>query len=130
MDLFSNSNEWLRRAKSNLNRAKDSDNLDLREIALEDLFFDAQQCAEKSIKAVLVKNNIDFSYTHDISKLITLLTKNEINFPEELFEVAELTVFAFITRYPGDRKHLTLEDLNWAVKVSENTYNWAKNQIL
>ena len=72
--------EWIRRAKSNLIRAKDSDHLEIREIAIEDLFFDAQQCAEKSIKAVLVEKNVDFPYTHDLAKLITILKKSSKHF--------------------------------------------------
>jgi hypothetical protein len=41
-------NEWLRRARSNLARAKNR----IPEACLEDLCFDAQQAAEKAIKAV------------------------------------------------------------------------------
>lgn len=129
MDQFKNTKEWLIRAHSNLNRAKDSDNLEQRGIVIEDLCFDAQQCIEKSIKAVLVQNEIEFPYTHDISKLITLLKKNSIKYPDELLEAAELTVYAFITRYPGERKMITNEDLNCAVKIAEKVYYWAKNII-
>ncbi len=122
-----NPQEWLRRAKSNLIRAKDFDHLELREIAIEDLFFDTQQCAEKAIKAVLIKNNTDFPHTHDLARLITILKKSSINMPDDLLEAAELTVYAFITRYPGDRHPLSLDDLEWAVGVAEKIYNWAAN---
>lgn len=44
--------EWLRRAHSNLARARADRNSP--EILYEDLCFDAQQAAEKAIKAVLV----------------------------------------------------------------------------
>lgn len=124
-----NPNEWLRRAKSNLFRAKESEHLDLREIAIEDLFFDAQQCTEKSLKAVLVGTNIDFPHTHDLARLLTIIKKNSINIPDELLEAAELTVYAFITRYPGDRHPLSMDDLEWAVGVAEKVYNWAKNTL-
>jgi HEPN domain-containing protein len=44
--------EWLKRAKSNLNRGKESQDLEAREIFIEDLCFDLQQCAEKALKAL------------------------------------------------------------------------------
>jgi HEPN domain-containing protein len=43
--------EWLNRARSNLNRAR----AELAEVYFEDLCFDAQQAAEKAIKAVLIR---------------------------------------------------------------------------
>ena len=42
--------EWLNRARSNLARARDR----AAEVYLEDLCFDAQQAAEKAIKAVMI----------------------------------------------------------------------------
>ena len=43
--MQNNSAEWLKRAKSNLIREKDSSYPDLRDIFLADLCFDLQQCA-------------------------------------------------------------------------------------
>ncbi|MBI3799108.1 MAG: HEPN domain-containing protein [Deltaproteobacteria bacterium] len=48
--------EWLNRARSNLSRAKAK----TPDIYLEDLCFDAQQAAEKAIKAVLLKQGVSF----------------------------------------------------------------------
>ena len=52
--------EWLNRARSNLTRAK----ADIRvpHVYLEDLCFDAQQAAEKAIKAVLLKRGVRFPF--------------------------------------------------------------------
>ena len=55
---------WLRRAKSNLARAKQPKPA---EAIWEDLCFDAQQAAEKALKAVLVSSGIDFPKSHDIA---------------------------------------------------------------
>ena len=61
--------EWLNRAGSNLalarNRAPD--------VYLEDLCFEAQQAAEKAVKAVLIRRGVDFPYVHDLARLLTLL---------------------------------------------------------
>lgn len=48
--------EWLRRARSNLARARAG--RPTPEVLLEDLAFDAQQPAEKAIKAVLIARGI------------------------------------------------------------------------
>ena len=50
--------DWLRRAKGNLVRAKQRKPKDA---FWEDLCFDAQQAAEKAIKAVLVDRQLEFS---------------------------------------------------------------------
>ena len=51
--------EWLNRARSNLAMAK----MEAEGIYLEDLCFNAQQAAEKAIKAVFIKRQIEFPYT-------------------------------------------------------------------
>ena len=63
--------EWLRRAKSNLLRAKAP--RDHPEIMYEDLCFDAQQAAEKAIKGLLVHLQTPFPKTHSISDLLALV---------------------------------------------------------
>jgi HEPN domain-containing protein len=55
--------DWLRRAKGNLARAKQTKPKDA---FWEDLCFDAQQAAEKAIKAVLVSRDLEFRKTHDL----------------------------------------------------------------
>lgn len=60
---------WLKRARSNLARAKADRHLP--EVLYEDLCFDARQAAEKAIKAVLVYKKIPFPKTHDISEEVS-----------------------------------------------------------
>ena len=55
--------EWLNRARSNMAKAKNR----VPDAYLEDLCFDAQQAAEKAIKAVMIVRGIDFPYTHDLA---------------------------------------------------------------
>jgi hypothetical protein len=50
--------EWLNRARSNLARAQTK----ITGVYLEDLCFDAQQAAEKAIKALLIKRGVTFPY--------------------------------------------------------------------
>ena len=61
--------EWLNRARSNLALAKSL----VPEAYLEDLCFEAQQAAEKAIKAVLMRRGIEFPYVHNLALLLSLL---------------------------------------------------------
>ena len=70
--------EWLNRARSNLALA----NSRISGAYLEDLCFDAQQAAEKAIKAVMIARDIDFPYMHDLGSLLTLLEENGETIPE------------------------------------------------
>src|SRR5260370_1916810 len=90
--------EWIRRAKSNLahGRAYEPD------VDLADNCFDAQQCAEKAIKAVFVHRRETFPYVHDLQRLIRLLERKDVKIPQYLRQAKELTRYAFVTRYPGE----------------------------
>ncbi len=70
----------MRRAQSNLSRAEQPKPED---VLWEDLCFDAQQAAEKALKAVLLFAGIKFRFVHDIGELVTLLTKNGFNAPKK-----------------------------------------------
>jgi HEPN domain-containing protein len=61
--------EWLNRAQSNLVLA----GMQGDRIYLEDLCFNAQQAAEKAIKALLIQRKVEFPYVHDIAELLTVL---------------------------------------------------------
>jgi hypothetical protein len=56
--------EWLNRARSSLAKAREG--AAFADIYLEDLCFDAQQAAEKAIKAVLLHLGVGFPYVHDL----------------------------------------------------------------
>lgn len=125
-----NAKEWLKRAKSNLYRGQDNSYLDFREISLEDLCFDLQQCVEKSFKALLIAKNIEFPKTHSISKLIELLQENGITIPEELLEFTELTTYAVETRYPLHfQEPVTQKEHKNAINIAQMVYDWIKPQI-
>ena len=81
--------EWLKRAKSNLARAKVGKVSE--DILYEDLCFDAQQSAEKAFKTICIINDIRFKKAHDISYLIYLLENGNITVPEELQKAKILT---------------------------------------
>ena len=69
-NIVGTAQEWLKRAKGYLAFAKQPKP---KEAFWDDLCFDAQQAAEKSLRAVLVHRGIDFPKTHNIRSLLELL---------------------------------------------------------
>ena len=61
--------------------------------------FHAQQAAEKLLKAVLVSHGIEYPPTHQLVRLIDLVTSNGITFPRSLEEIRLLSPFAVEFRY-------------------------------
>ena len=118
--------DWLRRAKGNLARAKQAKP---KEAFWEDLCFDAQQATEKAIKAVLTCREIDFPKTHDIRELLTLLSTSGEVVPEAIWEAINLTDYAVETRYPGPAEPVTKEEYRDAVTVAGRVLKWAETII-
>ena len=118
--------EWLRRAKSNLVRAKQTKP---SEVFWEDLCFDAQQAVEKAVKVVLVASRVEFPKTHDIALLLRLLERTGRPVPDDLLTALDLTDYAFETRYPGDYPQVTADDYRKAVEIAELVVRWAEEII-
>lgn len=113
----------MRRAESNLARAKLG--RQAPEILYEDLCFDAQQAAEKSLKALMLYLGMRAPRTHSIGYLLKLLRDSRrIQVPDELREAAILTDYAVETRYPGDWEPVNEDDYRHAVLLAERVYQW------
>ncbi len=116
---------WLIHTKSDLLLSKFGDN---SEILLNQLCFHAQQTAEKSLKAVLIKTNIDFEFTHNIKTLILSLPENILK-PSFFNELTILTDYAVSTRYPGDYEEILPQEYERAIYLAELVYSWASEFI-
>ena len=119
--------DWLRRGKSNLIRARQPKP---KEVYWEDLCFDAQQAAEKSLKALLLYHKIPFRFVHDIAELLTALEQNGINLPDYIKEGAELSDYAVEARYPSPMEPVSEDEYCKAVKIAETVLAWVEKQIL
>lgn len=117
----------MRHAKSNLALAKKSNS---PEVILEHLCFEAQQAAEKAVKAVLVFQAIDFPRSHDIGELLELLPGAGIVVPEPLRDsAAALSPYAVDSRYPGLIPPISQEDYQRAISMAEEAIRWAESII-
>ena len=118
--------EWLRRAKSNLAKAKQRKP---KEAYWEDLCFDAQQAVEKAVKAVLTHRGIEFRKIHDIGELLSLLDQSGEKIPQDFWRADDLTPYAVETRYPSPAEPVTQKEYREAVKMAEHVIQWAQTII-
>jgi HEPN domain-containing protein len=116
--------EWLRRANSSFLKAKQGS--DIPGIYLEDLCYDAQQAAEKALKAVLIYLDKPFPYVHDLAVLITRLEEGGLNIPDGVKLAAGLTDYAVEARYPGAFEPVAQDEYKEAVELAEEVLRWAK----
>jgi len=78
----------------------------------------AQQCAEKSLKALLIFWGIEISRTHDLDALLRKFpAEQREKFTE--FDLSWLSEWNVEGRYPGDWPEATTDDARQAVELAE-----------
>lgn len=95
----------------------------------EDLCFDAQQAAEKAIKAVLVLRGRRFPRTHDLAELVNLVAAIGVEVPPEILEAKRLTPYAVAGRYPGVSEDASEQDYREALDIAEKVVAWAERLV-
>jgi HEPN domain-containing protein len=118
--------DWLARARGHLALAKQTKP---EESFWEDLCFQAQQAAEKAIKAVYQHKELSFRYTHDLEALGKGLEDNGVPVTPAIREAAILTKYASETRYPGPFEPVTQEEYQEAVRLAESVVAWAAKLV-
>ena len=92
--------EWLKKADLDLKTVvRLSTESEFRDI----VGFHAQQAAEKYLKALLTRHQIEFPKTHVIRRLLILLEPIDPEMVESLGDANWLSPFGAEIRYPGDR---------------------------
>src|SRR5438093_421489 len=117
--------EWLNRARGNLVRA----GVLLPGAFLEDLCFDAQQAAEKAIKAVFIARGERFPFVHDLEKLLGLLERNGLTVPKYVRQAGRLSRFASVMRYPVLEPPVTPRVHRRAVRIATEVLGWSERQV-
>jgi HEPN domain-containing protein len=118
--------EWLRRARSSLSLARLGRQGD---VLLEDLCFEAQQAAEKALKAVLVSRSLRFPRTHVISELLRLVVAGGTAIPDAVRKAEALTPYAVAARYPDWGEDVSPEEFETALALAVCTVDWASRLI-
>ena len=117
--------EWLRRADSNLVQAQRS----APGICLEDLCFQAQQAAEKAVKALLIARGQRPPHTHSLTVLFDLLRQGGVDVPEETMRTVRLNDYAVETRYPGLFEPVAEEDYREALDLALRCVEWVRQAL-
>jgi HEPN domain-containing protein len=117
--------EWLNRARSNLVLAQRT----LPGVYLEDLCFDAQQAAEKAIKAIFIHRGESFPYIHNLEALLRRLERKGVRIPKYVRKAHELTRFASEPRYPGHASPVSKREYRRFIRVAATVVHWAERQI-
>ncbi|HLF95302.1 MAG TPA: HEPN domain-containing protein, partial [Planctomycetota bacterium] len=101
----------------------------------EDLCFDAQQAAEKAVKAVLVLQGVDFPRTHQIAELLVLFRQAGHDLPEAVMRAGDLSDYASGARYPVSDEPVDpicpVDEAEYrrAVAVADDVVRWAEGII-
>ena len=119
--------DWMKRARSNLQLGKAA--LRTRGVMPEDACFHAQQCAEKALKALLLRSDISFPKTHAIEVLLDLLKANGKNVPGGVDEAFGLSQYAVQARYPGEWEAVTKTEAKQALGLAELVLAWVEAQV-
>ena len=114
--------EWMNRARSSLRKARAR----IPGVYAEDMCYDAQQAAEKAVKAVLMKRRGDFPFVHDIDHLMSLLVDDGMAIPDAVRRASELTKYVVIGRYPFEHRPVSEEEYAEAVAMAEAVVRWAE----
>ena len=89
---------------------------------LEIICYLCQQSVEKSLKGVLVKNDIEPPHTHDLERLRLICIEYNPVFENIKEACINLREYATTTRYP-DRPEITEADALYALNETERIYN-------
>lgn len=115
---------WLQRARSDLNLGKVA--LRTKGVLPEDACFHAQQCAEKALKALLLKLGIEFPRTHAIEVLLDLLKAQGLEIPAGVDRGYELSQYAVQTRYPGEWEFVSKQEAIGALERAALVLAWVE----
>jgi HEPN domain-containing protein len=89
--------------------------------------FHVQQAVEKSLKATLTLQGVDFPKTHDIDFLVGLARTHSIDVPEGVASAGWLTPWAAEFRY--DDEPLESLDRNLAMGIGEDAVTWCEKLL-
>ena len=117
---------WLDYAESDLHAAQTL--FESREFFPLQICFLSQQCAEKAIKAVLVFEEVNFPKVHDLDRLRDL-TPSGWKVKQQFPDLAELTIWAVESRYPGDMPTISENEARQALRLAQSVFNSVSREI-
>jgi len=127
MDKISECNKWVEFAE------KDYEAVQLlvhnAKPLLEIICFHCQQCAEKYIKAFIIKTNNEIQKTHNLEELLKTCIKIDCDFISIKNQCIDLSDYAVETRYPYPYE-IDLEDMKKAIQDLDTIRDFIVNKII
>ena len=120
---------WMRRAESALAMAR----ANVAGALTEEYCFNAQQAAEKALKAVFVAHEFPFKFTHNLGDLAADLAKRGVEIPAEIRgdarRLERISAYAVKIRYEEGAPIVSEAERKTAVDIAILTVKWAKAEI-
>jgi HEPN domain-containing protein len=118
--------EWIQEAEADYKSA-----LDLarrrKEPIPKRVCWDCQQCAEKHLKAFLVRHAKSFPFRHDLTELKTLCDEIDPDFHLIVDDLDELNAYGPDIRYPGSVA--TVEDARSALTAMKRVWQFVRAKL-
>lgn len=95
----------------------------------ETVSFHAQQAAEKALKALLVRHQVEFTRTHDLGELLRLAEPVVPGITPKLAEAEKLTRHAVQTRYPTGARPVSREGAVRDLAIAADVVNYARTLL-
>ena len=91
--------------------------------------FHAQQAVEKALKAMLIAEQREFPFTHDLD-VLGALQGEPLRSRLDAFDLAPLRMFAVQSRYPADAPEVTVEAAEAMIDLAEMTLTVTRERCL
>lgn len=118
---------WIDKAQADLEAAEQLAPIVASRGGLRDIVgFHCQQAVEKFLKAILTLYQVEFPKTHDIGRLLVLLSGVNREAADALIDANWLGPFGVDMRYPGDAAEMLPRDEVKAIEISR----FAKEVVL
>ncbi len=94
-----------------------------------DAAFHCQQAAEKALKALLTRHQIEFARTHSIGELLQLAEPAVPGLSMRLDAARELTRHAIADRYPGEEAPVARESARGHVGIAQIVLDAIRSEL-
>ncbi|MDO8752520.1 MAG: HEPN domain-containing protein [Anaerolineales bacterium] len=117
---------WMNYSETDLHAAHAL--LDSGEFFPRQICFLAQQCGEKAIKAILVFEEVNFPKNHDLDRLRDLVPEGW-KVKEQFPDLAELTIWAVESRYPGHTPDVVEYEARETLLLAEAVFDTVSTEL-